>query len=206
MKKTVFRYFFNAIEGQEKWLNKMAAQGFRLVKTTNLTYTFEICKPSQYEYKIEFAANKSYRELLDYQEFLRQMGYKVLTKNMNINLSYGKVKWRPWAAPASSVTASPGSFNRELLIVEKVKNDEPFELHTSLEDIIAYYRTMRNAYGFVGIMLILLTAFGISSGVSVAFSNIIKFITAAISVLSFFIAAKYTLYIRRYKEEGRISE
>lgn len=32
MSKTVFRYFFDFLDGQEKWLNKMAARGYRLKK------------------------------------------------------------------------------------------------------------------------------------------------------------------------------
>lgn len=41
-------------EKEERWLNKMAAQGLALVNYTFLTYTFEACEPGEYIYRIEY--------------------------------------------------------------------------------------------------------------------------------------------------------
>ena len=49
MSKTVIRYFFDFLDGQEKWLNQMANRGYRLKKCGVLTYTFDQCEPEEYE-------------------------------------------------------------------------------------------------------------------------------------------------------------
>ena len=74
MSKTVFKYFFDPIDHQEKWLNKMASEGFRLVGTTKCTYKFEGCKLDEYEYRVEFVGDKSEGELMKYIDFLDEMG------------------------------------------------------------------------------------------------------------------------------------
>ena len=40
-------------------------------------------------------------------------------KNINLNHSIGKVRWRPFAGKYGQIATSPGNFNKELLIVEK---------------------------------------------------------------------------------------
>ena len=45
MSKKKYRYFFSFLEGQERWLNKMAGEGYRLVRTAKLMYEFEPCVP-----------------------------------------------------------------------------------------------------------------------------------------------------------------
>jgi len=47
------------IAAQEKWLNQMSAQGYRLIRTEKLLYQFEPCVPGQYQYRIDFIAHKS---------------------------------------------------------------------------------------------------------------------------------------------------
>ena len=72
------------------------------------------------------------RELLDLQEeskphyntlstivrSLEEKGYKVFYKNINLNYSIGKVRWRPFAGKYGRIATSPGNFDKELLIVE----------------------------------------------------------------------------------------
>ena len=50
MKK--YRYFGGFLISQEKWLNKMAQKGYRLVKVGKLLYEFESCTPGQYQYAV----------------------------------------------------------------------------------------------------------------------------------------------------------
>jgi len=119
MRKTVFRYFFDFLDGQEKWLNQMAAQGYRLIKCGKAWYTFETCQPGEYQYAVDFVADKGYKDSRDYRAFLESMGYRTFYKNINLNFSIGKVKWRPWAKASGQITTSPGTFNKELLIIEK---------------------------------------------------------------------------------------
>ena len=68
MKKRVYKCFLNVIKGQEDWLNQMAEFGYHLTKTHLFYYEFEPCQPNEYSYRVQFVADKSYAELLDYIE------------------------------------------------------------------------------------------------------------------------------------------
>jgi hypothetical protein len=145
-RKRVFRYFFDFMDGQEKWLNEMAAKGWRLVKCGQLTYHFERCAPGEYEYAVDFVAHKSFAKSKDYKAFLESMGYKTFYKNINVGIFFGSVKWRPWGEGAGQFATAPGSLRKELVIVEKKKDGKPFELHTDLTDSLTLYRKIRTAY------------------------------------------------------------
>lgn len=98
MSKIIFRYFYDFVDGQEKWLNSMADSGYRLKKCGRVFYTFEECQLCEYEYAVEYVGNKAYSQAKDYRRYLEGMGFRTYTKCININFSYGKVKWRPYAA------------------------------------------------------------------------------------------------------------
>lgn len=85
-----------------------------------MLYEFEACKPDQVKYCVEFIAQKSKANASDYHEFLEGMGYKVFYKNINLNYSVGKVRLRPWAEKGGRIATNATTFNRELLIVEKI--------------------------------------------------------------------------------------
>lgn len=158
MSKKYYRYFGCLLSAQEKWLNKMSARGYRLIRAEKLLYEFEECSREQYQYCIEFIAQKSKKDAEDYRTFLEDMGYNVFFKNINIDYSVGKVRYRPWAERGGRIAADSAAFNRELLIVEKKNDGRNFELHTSYEDRIAYCKTTRNPW----LCLFLLSAgFGI---------------------------------------------
>jgi hypothetical protein len=120
--KTVFRYFFDFLDAQEKWLNSMAESGYRLKKCGKITYTFDECKPNEYEYSIEFVGDQSHSKAMDYRKYLDGMGFRSFTKNINLNFSFGKVRWRPYAKGMGQIATSPGGFNKELLILEKKRD------------------------------------------------------------------------------------
>ena len=128
----------------------MSKKGYRLIRTEKILYEFEPCRPNQVKYCIDFIGHKSKEEADNYYMFLEDMGYKVFYKNINLNYSIGKIRWRPWAENATT-------FNRELLIVEKANNGKPFELHTSYEDKAYYYKNLRNPW------LLILFLFAISA-------------------------------------------
>lgn len=160
MKKTYYRFFSACLETQEAWLNRRAAEGLRLVSTHSFSYTFEPCEKGKYQYCVEFAGEKSYRELMDYRRFLEELGYRTFPKNINLNVSVGKVRWRPWAKGAGQVATAPGGFNKELLILEKERDGTPFVLHTDLEDRMQYYQSLRNMH--LTATVVGLFAFGVS--------------------------------------------
>lgn len=145
MRKKVVRYFFGFIESQQKWLNTMAQKGYRLISTGKLVYEFEVCKPSEFQYYVDFVADKSDFKLNKYKVFLKEMGYKVFSKNINLNWSFGKVTYRPYGEGMGKLATSPGTYNKEILIVEKINDGKPFELHTTMDDKLKYYKKQRNA-------------------------------------------------------------
>ena len=89
----------------------------------------------------------------DYHDFFEDMGYKVFYKNINLNYSVGKVRWRPWAEKGGRIATNATTFNRELLIIEKENDGKPFELHTSHKDKENYYKSLRNPWLMILLML-----------------------------------------------------
>ena len=144
MKK--YRYFGGFLTSQEKWLNKMAQKGYRLVRVGKMLYEFESCTPDQYQYAVEFVADKSKKDSQGYKEFLEGCGYKVFYKNINLNYSIGKVRFRPWAEGSGKIATNATTYNKELLIVEKQNDGKPFELHTTAIDKIEYLKKWRNIW------------------------------------------------------------
>lgn len=207
MTKKVFKYFFDAIDGQEKWLNKMATDGFRLVSTTKLMYEFESCNPTEYNYKIEFVADKSYKQIQQYRDFLKAMGFHTFIKNININYSVVKLRLRPWAKVTGRIATIPGNINKELLIIEKKNDGKPFEMHTDLSDLIGYYTTIRNAYLYAAIMLISLIIFGRATHSFLEpLSVVIKGLSFTLSLILAFIVIKYSSLIYTLKEKRKTNE
>lgn len=133
----------------------MSEKGYRLVRTGKILYEFKKCNPNKVLYCVEFIGEKSKESAKDYSGFLKDMGYKVFSKNINLNYSVGKVRWRPWAENGGRIATNATTFNRELLIVEKENDGKPFELHTSYEDKEKYYYNLRNPWLFLLLMFAL---------------------------------------------------
>lgn len=146
MTKKCYRYFSGFIKSQEKWLNKMAAKGFRLVKVGKMLYEFESCEPAKYQYAVEFVGDQSKGSSENYKSFLEGCGYTVFYKNINVNYSLGRVRFRPWAKGSGKIATNATTYNKELLIVEKENDGKPFELHTTTEDKIEYVKKWRNVW------------------------------------------------------------
>ncbi len=140
MSMVKWRFFAGFLNSQAKWLNAMAAKGYRLTETGKLKYVFEGCEPGKYVYTVEYVGDRSFEEEENYKAFLEDMGYRVFYKNMNLDYSLGKVAFRPWADPGGKISTQRTTFNRELLIVEKEDDGTPFDLHTEAEDRIEYYK------------------------------------------------------------------
>lgn len=119
MTKRICKFFFNNLVGQARWLNALSAQGYHLKSCGKLIYEFDSCQPEEYEYSVENVSDKNCIQLQEYQQHLEALGYRTFTKNINLNFSFGKIKWRPYAAGNGKIASSPGGYNKELLIVEK---------------------------------------------------------------------------------------
>lgn len=151
--KKLYRYFGGCLDRQENWLNRMAQKGYRLVNTGKLVYEFEPANPEEYQYAIEFIAHKSVQTASEYTRFLEDTGHRVFHKNVNLNCSIGKVRWRPYGEGLGQIATNPGSYNKELLIVEKKNDGTPFALHTTHADRANYYKPIRNAW-FTTLLLV----------------------------------------------------
>lgn len=151
MKKN--RFFGGCMQMQANWLNRMAAQGWRLVRTGKLVYEFEPCEPGAVQYCVEYVADQSRAETVRYEAFLEELGYRVFEKNINLQWSVMKVRCNPWAKPGARIVTDATTLDRELLIVEKENDGKPFELYTTLEDRVDYYKRMRTPWLWVMVCL-----------------------------------------------------
>lgn len=159
MNKKCYRFFGGLLVAQANWLNKMANKGYRLLRTEKLLYEFEPCIPGKYQYQVEFVGQKTRESADDYAHFLEDCGYRTMFKNINLDYSVGKAVWRPWAEPGGQIATNATTFNHELLIVEREANGNNFELHTTYEDKMAYYRNLRRPWLF---MLLVSAVLGIA--------------------------------------------
>lgn len=194
MSKKCYHFFGGLLAAQEKWLNKMSSKGYRLIRTGKMLYEFEQCNPNEFQYRIDFIGEKSKTGADEYRSFLEDMGYKVFFKNINLNYSLGKARWRPWAEKGGRIATNATTFNRELLIVEKKNDGKPFELHTSYEDKARYYTNLRSPWLLI---LILFGAFGIAQ------RSILFLILAALSLVPVLI---YQVSIMKIKSEAKTQE
>ena len=144
--KTCFRFFGGFLQAQENWLNRMAGRGYRLVSVGKLGYRFQTCPPDTVEDRVEWIGHKSSQDARAYQQFLEELGYRVWVKNVNLNCSVGKIRFRPWADPGGKLAGNRSTFNRELLLVERERDGTPFQLHTTFGDQARYYRRLRDPW------------------------------------------------------------
>ena len=84
MIKRVCRYFAGFMHSQARWLNKMASQGYRLVRTDLTHYEFEPCSPDEYEYAVEYIGYMTPAHMEEYKTLLEDLGYRTFYKNINI--------------------------------------------------------------------------------------------------------------------------
>lgn len=163
MNRVCYRYYFSFLEPQERFLNRMAAQGWHLVRAGKLEYEFEPCAPGEYEYRVEFVGALSWTQNQDYADFLRGLGYDVFWKNINLNWSVGKVQWRPYGKGLGQVATSPGAINRELLLVGKKRDGKRFQLHTTWADKARQAAEYRNAWLTLAGLLAVLAAWKLAA-------------------------------------------
>ena len=209
MSKIVFRYFFDFLNSQEKWLNRMAKDGYRLKKCGKLIYVFDECSPNEYEYAVEFVGSQAYSKAKDYRRYLESMGFHTFTKNIYLNFSYGKVSWRPYAKGIGQIATSPGGLNKELLILEKKSDGVPFELHTDIHDNLCIYKTVRRACAWAVFMITLLGIMTFAPNVlSVSLPMAWLLRIALLIFFSLFLipTVKYSSLVKYLKEESEIYE
>lgn len=166
MNKKYYRYFGGLLTVQEKWLNKMGKKGCRLIRTGKLLYEFDCRSTDEVQYCVDFIGEKSTQHAEEYRDLLEDMGYRVFYKPINLNYSFGKIRWRPWANAGGRIASNSTTFNKEILIIEKDSDRIPWEIHTTFEDKLNYIRSIKNSWLFafvafgVGALLSRLWVFG----------------------------------------------
>lgn len=208
MNKRVYRYFFDFFQGQEDWLNNMAQKGYRLKACGRIVYLFENCNPNEYEYAVEFVGTQSYEKVKQYREYLTNMGFRTLAKNSNLNFSFGKVKWRPYAKGMGQVSTSFGGYNKELIILEKKKDGKPFDLHTNVKDKLSVLREVQRSYFWMVLVIIGLMAItGISNlNRLVEIKWILRGLLTIVGVAFLIPIIRYRQLFKQLKEESKTYE
>lgn len=162
MSKKYYRYFCGLLNRQEAWINKKASQGYRLIGVHTLSYEFEKCGSNNYHYCVDFIADKGRREVEDYKLFLEDLGFVVFYKNMNLNYSAGKIRIRPWAKEGGKIATKNTTYNKEVLIAEITPAYKAYKLHTSSNDMIAYYKNIRKPWECLFLLLCLFAIINLS--------------------------------------------
>ena len=194
MSKKCYRYYGGLLGLQQKWLNKMAGKGYQLVRTTKAMYEFEPCAPGQYQYCVEFVGEKSKRGADDYVRFLEDCGYRVFYKNINLDYTMGKVRFRPWAGRGGKTAVHADASNGELLIVEKVRDGKPFELHTTYEDKQRDCKNRRKPWLFLFVW---------SAAAGVIFRQKVWWLFAAVALAALI---AFQVELTELKKQGKIQE
>ena len=88
---------------------------------------------------------------------------------------------------------------KELLIVEKLNDGKPFELHTSNEDKISYYKNWRNIW---------LTYFALFALMSLIFlfNPIVSIVLGALGICALIPVIAYQVQIGKIKKQSNIEE
>lgn len=165
MSKKCYRFFGGLLNIQENWLNKMSKRGYRLVRTEKLLYEFENCDSEEYQYVVDFIGEKPQKDVNHYKKFLWDMGYNTFYKNINLNYSIGKVRFRLWTDKGDKIANNSNTFNKELLIVEKLNDGKPFSLYTTSDDKIHYYKKLIKPWISLFVLSLIVGIIKFSNGV-----------------------------------------
>jgi hypothetical protein len=160
MHKRVFKFHSIFLRRQEKWLNGMSAKGWRLVGTNSLLHEFESSNPNEYEYRVDYVGHMPDSKRLEYKAMLERMGFVLRDKGANLNISMGKVRLRPFGNRGGRLASSPGSFNRERLIIERKQDGEPFEVYTDYVGWVNHLQSVRSSFLNLGIVCAVFAALG----------------------------------------------
>ncbi len=83
MRKVVIRPFWN-VEKEQKWINRMAQNGYALIDYCWIRYVFEPTDPGEYTYQIDLLENKRRSpETEQYLEFLQESDIEVVATYMS---------------------------------------------------------------------------------------------------------------------------
>lgn len=175
----------------------MALRGWRLADTGKLDYSFIPCEPGEYQYAVDFVGNLSRAHGDDYAAFLSCFGYRTWFKNVNLQWSRGKARWKPAGEPGARISSDRTNLDRELLIVERRAEPGEFRLYTSAEDEIEVLRDMRRRSLYPVLIFAALGVLALALGLTLV-QSLACWVFVAIYAVP---CAAYTLRIARLKRE-----
>ena len=89
MNQTISKFrIFLSIEKEESWLEEMSRQGWHLIKTPGVTYTFEKGEPEERVYKIDFRFFNKQDELDEYTSMFEDSGWQPIDPRKSRNNFY----------------------------------------------------------------------------------------------------------------------
>lgn len=139
----------------------------------------------------------------EYQIFLEDIGYKVFFKNANLNCSILKVRLRPYGSGTGKISTKPGSYNKEIFILEKKNDGRAFELHTTNTDKAEYSKPIRNAWLYLSIFFM---AFSIWDFINMGASSGKVILFSVLGALSMIPVVFYQRQINHYMKDARLEE
>lgn len=204
MKK--IKIFLNPIDQIPKWLNSIAKKGYRLKSVNNFIYNFEKtnCK---FKYFVEFIGHNPNSYNLDYINRLHESGHKCFRAPLNqMNIAYGKIKFRPLARDGAKISTSSDNYNKEFLIIEFTDNEKINSI-ISIEDIVSSYEQIRNAYIQGTLIIILLIGIFIFKSYDIKNNNyiiLLEVILAILLCLMLFLVIKNHIMYIHYKKNNKL--
>lgn len=163
----VFKFFlpFNAIDKQEKWLNKMNENGYELIKTTYWHYYFKKTN-KQIIYRVQYVEPMIKSDYDDYIEFLDNSNIKYFTKSIRMSYSLHNARLMFFGLTKPKFTTTNGLLNKELLILALDSNLST-EIYNDRESLKKYYSERRFVALFYAIILLGLSYFDIGEFFSI---------------------------------------
>ena len=199
-------FLLDAADGQEKWLNKMAQRGLRLLSVNYTTYEFESCQPGEYEYHIEVVKGKTKEEILERQKYLARRGIKSIPKSISNNRSMNQAKGHSIGSGSDQIVMVPDLKLPELLILERTKDSEEFEMRSDTAFRSKYYQRLRTKVMFVDMALMLLALMiAFNTDGSIFVTALTLFLVVVILWLSF-VMARLTEQAFHFKEQKRLKK
>ena len=162
MSKFIFKYFFNFLGPQKKWLNEMAEKGYRLVEVSTFGYRFERCLKSEYIYEVIYRGYRRKEISIPYINRLLDSGYNVFIKGLNRTMSSEKLKLKHSLGEVYNPKFSPRDGYKDVLIIEKKNDGKTFEWISPKDNNLRVLKYMRAIALGLTILFIVLFFLGYS--------------------------------------------
>ncbi len=184
-KKTEYRLnFIWDYDKEEKWINEMAKEGWRLDNYFFCKYDFVPCEPGEYEYKIQLLdEGRNSSKSRDYIAFLREMDINVVDT------------WFRW------------------LYLEKKADGEGFEIFSDrnsrlkhINGVLSLIKLVGWTNGVVGVSNVIIALINTLNGVAYGNLNFIGSVNILLAVASYYGAKRLKRMCEDLEATGEVEE